>query len=81
MYPQEIEDGTVSLHFAFNILNFLLKQFCGFILYLMLGTHPGDVNVDIVLHALQNTHVGLDTRQQLAGLGNLTRLRAEHHHA
>ena len=43
--------------------------------------HPGDVDVDVVLDALQHAHVALDAVHQLAGLGDLTRLRAVHHHA
>ena len=42
---------------------------------------PRDINVDIVLHGLENVHVGLHGVEELAGLGNLAGLLAVHDHA
>ena len=42
--------------------------------------HAGDVNVDIVLHALQHIHVGLHRVQKLRGLCYLRGFRTVHHH-
>ena len=42
---------------------------------------PRDVDLHVVLDALQHVHVRAHRSQQLGGLGDLRRLGVEHHHA